>query len=389
MEHVAPVLGGRHARRAGPPAGPAGRARRAHRLARPRPARPPCSAASARPGWRWTSRRDGTALLVLARGRCRGAGRRPTWPAPGWARPSWVGGRVGGRGDRRRPLPSVAETDLDVSLPVALAAGCRGGRRGPARACCSPTGRPVPHPLLPAALPRARRPRRLPARPGPGRLVGRTSLRDIGASVTAEGYPIRHIGPSDALGCGCADRGSECSRAGYAPRGSDHAIARRAAGVRLRRGIGGGTAGLRLHGRSARRARDAGRRDRGRAVAAALRPRLGRAGRRRRRRRERAAEADLGGPLGERATLVQFSSAFCQPCRATRRVLDEVSRTVPGVAHVEVDAESNLELVRRLDVRRTPTVLVLDAARRHRPPGQRPAPQGRRHRGARGGRRDE
>lgn len=71
--------------------------------------------------------------------------------------------------------------------------------------------------------------------------------------------------------------------------------------------------------------------------------------------------AELGAPLGERATLVQFSTAFCQPCRATRRLLDEVSRTVPGVAHVEVDAESNLELVRRLDVRRTPTVLVLDA----------------------------
>lgn len=74
--------------------------------------------------------------------------------------------------------------------------------------------------------------------------------------------------------------------------------------------------------------------------------------------------ADLGTPLGERATLVQFSTAFCQPCRATRRVLADVSATVPGVAHVEVDAESQLELVRRLDVRRTPTVLVLDASGR-------------------------
>lgn len=73
---------------------------------------------------------------------------------------------------------------------------------------------------------------------------------------------------------------------------------------------------------------------------------------------------DLGAPLGERATLVQFSTAFCQPCRATRRVLADVSATVSGVAHVEVDAESQLELVRRLDVRRTPTVLVLDAAGR-------------------------
>ena len=32
-----------------------------------------------------------------------------------------------------------------------------------------------------------------------------------------------------------------------------------------------------------------------------------------------------------------------------------------GVAHYEIDAESHLELVRRLDVRRTPTTLVLDA----------------------------
>ena len=73
---------------------------------------------------------------------------------------------------------------------------------------------------------------------------------------------------------------------------------------------------------------------------------------------------DLGAPLGERATLVQFSSAFCAPCRATRQVLDTVAGDVPGVAHVEVDAESRLDLVRRLDVSRTPTVLVLDAGGR-------------------------
>ena len=76
--------------------------------------------------------------------------------------------------------------------------------------------------------------------------------------------------------------------------------------------------------------------------------------------------ADLGAPLGERATLVQFSSAFCQPCRATRVVLGEVAGMVPGVTHVEVDAEANLDLVRRVDVTRTPTVLVLDASGRIR-----------------------
>ncbi|OOC57323.1 MULTISPECIES: TlpA family protein disulfide reductase [Nocardiopsis] len=73
---------------------------------------------------------------------------------------------------------------------------------------------------------------------------------------------------------------------------------------------------------------------------------------------------DIGAELGERATLVQFSTAFCQPCRATRRILDEVADMVGGVAHVEVDAESRLDLVRRLDIMRTPTVLVLDASGR-------------------------
>ena len=69
--------------------------------------------------------------------------------------------------------------------------------------------------------------------------------------------------------------------------------------------------------------------------------------------------AELGLPLGQRATLVQFSTAFCAPCRATRRILAEVAGMVDGVAHVEIDAESHLDLVRRLDIRRTPTVLVV------------------------------
>lgn len=76
---------------------------------------------------------------------------------------------------------------------------------------------------------------------------------------------------------------------------------------------------------------------------------------------ERLTVEDVGSPLGERATLVQFSTAFCQPCRATRRILADVAGLVDGVAHVEIDAESRLDLVRRLDILRTPTVLVLDA----------------------------
>ncbi len=69
----------------------------------------------------------------------------------------------------------------------------------------------------------------------------------------------------------------------------------------------------------------------------------------------------LGHPLGERATLLQFSSAFCAPCRATRRILSDVAGMTNGVAHLEIDAESHLDLVRELNVLRTPTVLVLAA----------------------------
>jgi thiol-disulfide isomerase/thioredoxin len=72
------------------------------------------------------------------------------------------------------------------------------------------------------------------------------------------------------------------------------------------------------------------------------------------------------GERGERATLLQFSSAFCAPCRATRRVLADVAGTVPGVTHVEVDAEQHLDLVRRVGVTRTPTTLILDADGRER-----------------------
>ncbi|MGP8303265.1 thioredoxin family protein [Streptomyces inhibens] len=75
----------------------------------------------------------------------------------------------------------------------------------------------------------------------------------------------------------------------------------------------------------------------------------------------RLGAAEIGVELGERATLLQFSSAFCQPCRATRRTLTEIAGMVEGVTHVEIDAEAHLDLVRNLNILRTPTVLVLDA----------------------------
>jgi thiol-disulfide isomerase/thioredoxin len=69
----------------------------------------------------------------------------------------------------------------------------------------------------------------------------------------------------------------------------------------------------------------------------------------------------LGRELGSQATLVQFSTAFCQPCRAAKVVLSAVAAAAEGVRHIEIDAESHLDLVREVGIMRTPTTLILDA----------------------------
>jgi thiol-disulfide isomerase/thioredoxin len=79
-----------------------------------------------------------------------------------------------------------------------------------------------------------------------------------------------------------------------------------------------------------------------------------------RKRQPALSRDDLGQELGTRVTLVQFSSAFCAPCRATRQVLARVAENTEGVRHVEIDAESHLDLVRRFGITRTPTTLMLD-----------------------------
>jgi thiol-disulfide isomerase/thioredoxin len=75
---------------------------------------------------------------------------------------------------------------------------------------------------------------------------------------------------------------------------------------------------------------------------------------------ERLSASELGVPLGTRATLLQISAPVCAPCRAARRVLSAVAAADDGIRHVELDAEQHLDLVRRLQVLRTPTLLVLD-----------------------------
>jgi thiol-disulfide isomerase/thioredoxin len=67
-----------------------------------------------------------------------------------------------------------------------------------------------------------------------------------------------------------------------------------------------------------------------------------------------------GVTLGDRATLLQFSTEVCAPCRATARVLGELAGSTDDVAHVDLDVTHRPELAARFRVLQTPTTLILD-----------------------------
>ena len=85
-----------------------------------------------------------------------------------------------------------------------------------------------------------------------------------------------------------------------------------------------------------------------------------RAGVIKRKKRLRLSPAELGSDYGDRATIVQFSTTFCSSCRAAKALIKDVVKDQSDIAYLEIDAESNLELVRRVDIKSTPTTLFLD-----------------------------
>ena len=64
--------------------------------------------------------------------------------------------------------------------------------------------------------------------------------------------------------------------------------------------------------------------------------------------------------LGTVGTLVQFSTAFCSSCRSNKLMLNELVKKYPGMKFKELDAESNLAAINKLNVTATPTVFLLD-----------------------------
>jgi thiol-disulfide isomerase/thioredoxin len=76
---------------------------------------------------------------------------------------------------------------------------------------------------------------------------------------------------------------------------------------------------------------------------------------------ELVAASEVGAAaFGAGATLLQFSTEFCAPCRATARILAQVGGERQGVEHIEVDLADRPDLARRFGILQTPTTLVLD-----------------------------
>jgi thiol-disulfide isomerase/thioredoxin len=77
--------------------------------------------------------------------------------------------------------------------------------------------------------------------------------------------------------------------------------------------------------------------------------------------RLKISEPEFGGKYGSRLTILQFSTTFCSECRTAKSIVKDVVKDYKDITYVEVDAESNLDLVRRVDIRSTPTTIFLDS----------------------------
>ena len=75
----------------------------------------------------------------------------------------------------------------------------------------------------------------------------------------------------------------------------------------------------------------------------------------------KVSEGEFGGKYGSRLTILQFSTTFCSECRTAKAIVQDVVKPYKDISYVEVDAESNLDLVRRVDIRSTPTTIFLDS----------------------------
>ena len=64
--------------------------------------------------------------------------------------------------------------------------------------------------------------------------------------------------------------------------------------------------------------------------------------------------------LGDRATLLQFSTEMCSRCPGVHRTLGAIAEEREGVLHLDVDLTHRPDIAKHFHVLQTPTTLILD-----------------------------
>jgi thiol-disulfide isomerase/thioredoxin len=65
--------------------------------------------------------------------------------------------------------------------------------------------------------------------------------------------------------------------------------------------------------------------------------------------------------LGEKLTLLQFSSDFCSSCKQTTILLENIEKAHEGLLHIDLDLAERLDLAKTFNILTTPTTLILDS----------------------------
>jgi thiol-disulfide isomerase/thioredoxin len=73
------------------------------------------------------------------------------------------------------------------------------------------------------------------------------------------------------------------------------------------------------------------------------------------------SELSADAVAGSGATLLQFSTEFCSPCRTTNLLLGALAAELPGITHVDVDVTTRPDLADRFNLLQSPTPFILDA----------------------------
>ena len=65
--------------------------------------------------------------------------------------------------------------------------------------------------------------------------------------------------------------------------------------------------------------------------------------------------------LGEKLTLLQFSSDFCSSCKQTSVLLESIEKAQEGLLHIDLDLAERLDLAKTFNILTTPTTLILNS----------------------------